>query len=314
MGHDVVDKLAAPIELRAQAWVDRENISARTALVTILGDTVVPLGGTVWLNDLITMAAPFGFNERLVRTSMFRLVAEHWVQNERIGRRSQYSLTPFGQDEFANAEARIYRRDEPVWDGAWTLVFDSNPSEADHDFIQHLRWRGFAELRRGLYAAPTNDIGGVDQLVEQFGVDPPAVASARFADIAPLANMEPFQAGFGLAESEAAYRRFVDDHQWATTLAAPALSDRDAFVLRTMIMHDWRRARLGDTELPRDLLPADWAGDAAMELASAAYRATSAGAWRYAESVTGLALNRTQPTLLARFENLDPRERQTGQK
>ena len=78
----VVDNYVSPAAVRVQAWVDRENISARSALVTILGDTVVPLGGTVWLNDLITMASLFGFNERLVRTSMFRHCNQYgWYQS-----------------------------------------------------------------------------------------------------------------------------------------------------------------------------------------------------------------------------------------
>lgn len=306
---DVADHNASIVEQRAQEWVSRKNISARTALVTILGDTVAPLGGTVWLSDLITMAAPFGFNERLVRTSMFRLVAERWVQNERIGRRSQYSLTSFGHEEFANAEARIYRHEEPAWDEAWTLVFVPNLSEADHEFTQHLRWRGFAELRRGVYVAPKNDVTGVGLLVEQLDVEPPAVASARFADIAPLANWAPFQDRFGLAESELAYQGFVDENQWATSLATTALSDRDAFVVRTMTMHDWRRARLRDPELPRALLPDQWAGDAAMQMAAATYRATSDAAWRFAESVTSLKLDPTEPLGQARFGSSAPQRK-----
>ncbi len=261
----------------------------------------MPLCSPVWLNDLITMAAPFGFNERLVRTSMFRLVAERWVANERVGRRSQYSLTAFGLDEFSKADARIYRTDEPDWDGAWTIVFVVPGLEQDQEFVRRLRWRGFAELSRAVYAAPTNDVAGIRLLSEELGVAPPLVASATFQDITPLAGMAPFQATSGIVEAGAAYAEFVDNYRWTTELDATRLSARDCFVLRTMIVHDLRRARLRDPELPRDLLPPRWNGDAARQLAATVYRATEDGTWQFAESVTGLRVDRTQDLLTRRF-------------
>ena len=72
---------------------EQPDISARSVLVTVLGDSVLPVTKTVWLSSLFELARPFGFSERLVRTSMFRLAAEGWVSNERVGRRSRYSLT-----------------------------------------------------------------------------------------------------------------------------------------------------------------------------------------------------------------------------
>lgn len=82
----------------AKAWGRAGDISARSALVTILGDTIAPLGGAAWLADVITLAEPFGFSERLIRTSMFRLAAEGWVVSERHGRRSRYGLTDHGRE------------------------------------------------------------------------------------------------------------------------------------------------------------------------------------------------------------------------
>src|ERR1700730_10864216 len=58
-------------------------------LVTIFGDAIAPRGGAVTLASLIDLAAPFGLNERLVRTSMARLAADGWLQNRRRGRLSE---------------------------------------------------------------------------------------------------------------------------------------------------------------------------------------------------------------------------------
>lgn len=288
---------------RARSWSERSDISARSALVTILGDTVAPLGGTVWLNDLITMAALFGFNERLVRTSMFRLVSERWVENERVGRRSRYSLTPFATREFTTADARIYRRREAAWNGVWTLVF-AGPLDDSHDeFVRRLRWRGFAELTRDVYAAPAEETSGLHQLASQLGVACPPVATATFDDLAALTTMVPFRDSSGLAEADAAYRGFLHDYDCVRNMSLDALADQDAFVLRTMVVHDLRRLRLRDPELPRELLPPEWPGDAAMTLAGDTYHALEPGSWRYVQAVTGLEVDPDQPPLRDRFRN-----------
>ena len=49
---------------------------AKSLTVTVWGDALAPHGGSVWLAGLIRLMAPFGINERLVRTSVFRLAAE----------------------------------------------------------------------------------------------------------------------------------------------------------------------------------------------------------------------------------------------
>ena len=56
-----------------------------------------------------------------------------------------------------------------------------------------------------------------------------------------------------------------------------------------MLLHDLMRAALIDPCLPDELLPDDWAGDAARDVAAAIYRAVDAGAWAWLEEVTGTA-------------------------
>ena len=84
-----------PVEVGGLAaqFARRGDISARSVLVTVFGDTIAPLGGRVWLSDLFDLLAPFPFTERLVRTSMSRLVAEGWCVPEKVDRRSRYDLT-----------------------------------------------------------------------------------------------------------------------------------------------------------------------------------------------------------------------------
>ncbi|MEL6985323.1 MAG: PaaX family transcriptional regulator C-terminal domain-containing protein [Actinomycetota bacterium] len=299
-----------PLFGQAVAWGRASDISARSALVTILGDTVAPLGGTIWLADVIALAEPFGFSERLVRTSMFRLVAEGWVTSERLGRRSRYSLTDYGQEETRAAEQRIYRPEARPWDGSWTLVFagDGRP-EAD-ELTRHLRWRGFARMADGVHAHPNDEVAETRKLLERLGIEPaPPVAAARFDGDgeAPLPG-SGFRAESGLAEAEAAYRRFLDRYgieglAQATPSDTPDAAERspvDAFALRTMLVHDLRRARLRDPDLPTALLPVDWVGHQAVERAATLYRSITGAAWDWVTGITGLTVA-DESTVAARF-------------
>ena len=58
---------------------------------------------------------------------MFRLVAEGWMTNERIGRRSRYSMTLLAVRESEDAGRRIYGRASDTWDGSWTFAVVDTP-------------------------------------------------------------------------------------------------------------------------------------------------------------------------------------------
>jgi phenylacetic acid degradation operon negative regulatory protein len=264
----------------------RGDISARSVIVTIFGDSIVPAGGQVWLGDLIELCQPFGFTHRLVRTSMFRLAGEGWFDIERVGRRSRYALTERATAEFAEAEARIYRLPEVAWDGRWTIVFLDPRLLLDPDASQALRaslgWHGYASLSAGVMAIPRDEADQVRRLAARAGVTGAVpVATARFADLAPLVDQGWLAEAFGIDVAAGRYDELVDRYRWTGHLSASALRDGEAFCLRTMLVHDLRRARLADPDLPAGLLPARWPGPGALRLVAAAYDVLSPGTGRW---------------------------------
>ena len=70
-----------------------------------------------------------------------------------------------------------------------------------------------------------------------------------------------------------------------------------SFALRTMLVHELRRARLADPDLPPEALPADWPGPSAVAVASAVYHALAEPAERWLAKVTGLVVD---PAITAR--------------
>ena len=77
-------------------------------IVTLFGDSIMPRGGAVALGSLIELAAPFGLNERLVRTATARLAQQGWLEGRRAGKHSEYHLSKNGRVRFAEATKRIY--------------------------------------------------------------------------------------------------------------------------------------------------------------------------------------------------------------
>ena len=282
-----------------------QQTSARSVLVTVFGDSIAPLGGEIWLADLFDLVEPFGFTQRLVRTSMFRLVNEGWLDNERVGRRSRYRLTPFAALEFADADRRIYRRRSPAWDEQWSLVLTDTELTTGDDrerLVNHLRWHGFVEIAPGVWALPEPKPDAANELLDRLGLGSrPPVAQAYFDRLGELVDEGLFRASFDLAETEVVYRGFVERFGPLAEADLAGLAPLDALAVRTMVVHDLRRARLADPELPAALLPDEWVGDRAFALAGELYRAVTNRAWEAVEAMTDLRLVDADARLPARF-------------
>jgi phenylacetic acid degradation operon negative regulatory protein len=104
-------------------WIRRELDTAppraKSLVVTVWGDALAPHGGAVWLSGLIRLLAPLGLNERLVRTSVYRLARDGWLASRQAGRRSLYRLTAQGRRRFESAYRRIYAPPSDAWYGYW---------------------------------------------------------------------------------------------------------------------------------------------------------------------------------------------------
>ena len=255
------------------------DISARSVLVTVLGDSVLPVTKTLWLSSLFELAEPFGFSERLVRTSMFRLVAEGWMTNERIGRRSRYSMTLLAVRESEDADRRIYGAESDPWDGLWTFAVVDTPSmpAAERDrIVRHLRWHGFVTLGRGMMASPSTTEHGLSELLDL--VAPVAIVPAGRAELADLQGLVKggfFAEVFRTADTEAAYRDFLARYKPWQREDLAASAPLDAYSLRTMLVHEFRRVRLRAPDVPAELLPPDWIGNRAYNVAADLYRRLS---------------------------------------
>ena len=149
----------------------RTTLRAGSLITTVFGDSIAPRGGTVWLGSLITAMKEFGVNERLVRTSVFRLAQDGWLQSKQIGRRSYYSLTDEGRERFEQATQKIYGEPASAWDGEWTTVLMTRVDPATKDLVRkELGWLGFGALSPNVLAHPAPDMAGLDLALVRLGL------------------------------------------------------------------------------------------------------------------------------------------------
>ena len=252
---------------------------AKSLVMTIFGDAIAPHGGRLWLGSLIELVAPLGATDRLVRTSVFRLVQEGWLVAQREGRRSSYALQPEAAPRFARANRRIYAPPGVDWNGRWTLLIAPNgsiDSTLRAAVRKELEWEGFAMLAPGLLAHPAADLDGVAEVLRR--VDGAGKIFVCAATELPQVGARPLaelvREGWDLSAVVAGYRRFVDTFSPLPDLLRKegTPDPQQAFIVRTLLIHAYRRVQLHDPQLPIELLPEPWPGARAYELASQLYR------------------------------------------
>jgi phenylacetic acid degradation operon negative regulatory protein len=237
-------------------------------IVTIFGDSILPRGGAIALGSLIELAAPFGLNERLVRTATSRLAQEGWIEGRRAGKLSEYHLSRNGRTRFAEATRRIYSEPDSAWSGRWTLIVVPPMRAAPRNEIrQELIWLGFGEISAAVFAHPEFDSRPLREQRSLGGLLGKVIAfeASLVDDDSPQRLVE---LGWDLNDLGLRYQRFVA--RFAGVQAQLAcrrdLDPQDCFLVRTLLIHEYRRLHLRDPLLPAQLLRADWPGAQAAAL------------------------------------------------
>lgn len=252
-------------------------------IVSLFGDAVLPRGGGIWLGSLIRLLEPLGMNERLVRTAVFRLVKEGWLETETHGRRSNYRLTPSGRRRFEEASRHIYASNAPTWDRRWRLILvvgDIEPKDREQ-LRRALFWQGFGALGNQCFVHPGADLAAALDTLAADGMEEhlkqlmPLMAADIRSGLA-AGNADLVGRAWDLSGLAGDYRAFVDTYRPLLDGMRHERHDErmaeSAFLLRVLLIHDYRRLLLRDPELPDVLLPAGWPGHEARLLCKDIYR------------------------------------------
>jgi phenylacetic acid degradation operon negative regulatory protein len=281
-------------------------------IVTIFGDSLMPRGGAIALRSLIELAAPFGLNERLVRTATARLAQDGWLAARRVGKRSEYRLTEDGRAQFAEATERIYGEAGANWSGRWTLlVLPALPAAQRQRLRRELAWQGYGELSSGVFAHPQLRAPGEGAgSGSGWRAEWPAGTLIFDADLAaPATDAVLVEEGWDLQALAQRYRAFVSRFERVLGALSGPPPPETGFVLRTLLIHEYRRLHLRDPLLPERLLPPEWPGTRAARLCRALYAAVFAASETHLSRVGSRlagALPAADAVVLGRFGGITP--------
>ncbi|GAA4564041.1 PaaX family transcriptional regulator [Planotetraspora kaengkrachanensis] len=236
--------------------------SARGLLFTVLGEFVLPSGGSAWTSAFIDVLGRLGVEEKASRQALMRTAADGWLASERVGRRTLWSLTPDAERLLTDGAERIYgfRGLQREWDGGWLLVLARVP-ESDrptrHLLRTRLGWAGFGSPAPGVWISTHRDRAAeAERVLDEAGVLDEAqifLAEHRAGELAGMVRQ-----AWDLDAIERSYERFL-----AEFARRPS---RDPLVRVAELVHSWRRFPSDDPELPGELLPAHWSGARAASL------------------------------------------------
>ncbi len=260
-----------------QQFLRADPPRSKSLMVTLFGDSIAPRLGGLWLGELIQLLRPFHMNERLVRTSTFRLTEEGWLEPQRQGRRSRYSLTDAGVQRIENAHRRIYDPPPQRWDGLWTVVALSragNDAGNRAELRRELQWEGFGSLAPGIAVHPCADRLALTAVLDRLGLRESAmVLEARELKVLAAMPADGLIAEcWDLEEPAALYRGFLQRFQPVLSIVDDKIEMQTAFVVQTLLIHAFRRVVLHDPRFPPELLPAQWPGHAAYDLCRNIYQ------------------------------------------
>lgn len=262
-----------------QQFSETRPIHANSLILSIFGDSVCPHGDSIWLGSIIKLVEPLGINQRLVRTSVFRLTEKGILQSRQVGRRSFYSLTEKGYRQFSTAAARIYFDQHKAWDGKWRLVMTglSCLTQDQRDQVRReLNWIGFSRLFPGVYAHPTAKIAQVHKIMNELQLDKKvAIMTAGACEIANgSVSNELICKSFSSEVIEHEYEEFISTFEpvLESTIKSTVLDPKSCFLLRTLLIHKFRRILLREPELPAELVAQDAVNNKARKITEMLYK------------------------------------------
>jgi phenylacetic acid degradation operon negative regulatory protein len=240
--------------------------SARSFLLTVLGEFVHPRGTPVWTATLVAGLAALGIEEKAARQAIARSAADGVLESEKSGRRVSWHITAPGTRLLAEGTRRIYSflTDTSPWDGNWLILSVAIPEtqrQLRHKLRTRLTWLGMGSPSPGIWILP--DVGKVDDV--STVIDELRLTGRAFAWTGKLASI-------GNPDTLIADAWSLDDveQRYATFLTSfgklRATTPLEAFQAQVRLVQAWRRFPFLDPALPQELLDHDWPGPQAAML------------------------------------------------
>lgn len=234
--------------------------SARSLLLTVLGEFVLPADQPVWTSALVRVLGGLGVEEKASRQALARTAAEGWLATLRDGRRVRWQLTGPGRQLLTEGAERIYSfaAQAAVWDGRWlvlTVTVPESQRQVRHQVRTRLAWAGFGSPAPGMWVSPnTAREAEAKQILHDLGLGGAAFSfTGQFGGIGSSKNL--VEQAWNLREVADRYEAFLAEFAGTRPAAGEA-----TMLTQVRLVHEWRRFPFLDPQLPAELLPPNWIG------------------------------------------------------
>jgi phenylacetic acid degradation operon negative regulatory protein len=230
--------------------------AARSLLLTILGEYVLPRGEPVWQETLVSALTTVGYTQHAARQALSRTARDGWLTAERRGRRARMALSGGAAELLRSGAERIYSFGDPwEWGGRWLVVVLRVPEErreVRHQLRTRLAWAGLGSLGGGVWLTP--HVGREAELAAVIRDEPAAEATSFVASLGTLGSPAGVvAAAWDLDGVREHYEAFIEDF----ARVRPGTPDA-SFRMQTLLVHAWRKFPFVDPDLPAGLLPSGW--------------------------------------------------------
>jgi phenylacetic acid degradation operon negative regulatory protein len=204
--------------------------------------------------------------------------------------------------------------EEKEWDGRWRLFNYSIP-ESRRKIREKLRkemeWLGYGTLSSNMWIAPWDHMRQVKRLIRQYELEDHV--QLFVADhVGPYSDEQLVHKCWDVEEMKALYQVFIDTFsaRMQAVQKHGTLADNEAFVVKTELVHEYRKFLFLDPGLPDRLLEGDWTGRKAAKLFRDWYLELHEPAQRFYEMVCGVSAN--DRTIVHPFLQAESNERSKG--
>ena len=242
---------------------------------------------TQWLGSVIALLEPLGFQERTVRTALFRLAEHKVIKIERHGRRSLCMLTPAAAASIQSVRQRLNIPAGRSFAEDWTMLVNSGGISATSYAAtrKQLLDLDYCMLAPNLLARPASYTRGI-QAGEDHGL---ALFEVSGTQLAAAVRQPLFgKMDWDLETPAAMYEQFRQRFEPLRQMLGKrgAFTDVQAYMLRLLVSHGYQHCRRTDPLLPQELLPQNWAAMEACQTYVALYAGCAAQARRHILKIT----------------------------
>ncbi len=236
-----------------------DQVQPQELVITILGTYVRPFGDRVWSGGLVVLLGELGFSQGAARVALTRLVRRGLIARMREGRLVHYRVTERADRLLGEGDGRIFSLGHaPDDEGTWTVLWHQIPEDRRLErsrLARRLRFLGFGSVQDSVWVSPHDHSDEVVRLLIELDVSDHATLFTAHPDAVvglpalvsrawDLSGLVDRYEAFDLEFSPLRLRR-----------AVAALSDREVFLIRTRLVHQFRGFPVIDPELPERLAP-----------------------------------------------------------